>query len=59
MQLFFLILDLALVGAAGLLLFAVLIRRGRGVSYLALAVLLIVLALGLWYTAIRTPPTGL
>ena len=59
MQLFFLVLDLALVGAAALLLFAVLIRRGRGVSYLALALFLIVLALGLWYTAIRTPPTGL
>ena len=37
MQLFFLVLDLALVGAAALLLLAVLIRRGRGMSYLALA----------------------
>jgi hypothetical protein len=59
MQLFFLVLDLALVGAAGLLLLAVLIRRGRGMSYLVLALFLIVLALGLWFTAIRTPPTGL
>ena len=37
----------------------VLFRRGRGLSYFALAVLLIVLAIGLWYTGIRTPPTGL
>ncbi|MEA2662685.1 MAG: hypothetical protein QOH08_2257 [Chloroflexota bacterium] len=59
MQLFFLVLDLALVAAAGLLLLAVIIRRGRGMSHLALAVLLIVLAIGLWYTGIRTPPTGL
>jgi ABC-type proline/glycine betaine transport system permease subunit len=59
MQLFFVGLDLALVGAAALLLLGVLIRRGRGMSYLALALFLIVLALGLWYTAIRTPPTGL
>jgi hypothetical protein len=59
MQLFFLVLDLALVVAAALLLFGVLLRRGRGASYVALALLLIVLAIGLWYTGIRTPPTGL
>ena len=59
MQLFFLALDLALVAAAVLLLLVVLFRRGRGGSYLALAFLLIVLAIGLWYTGIRTPPTGL
>ena len=59
MQLFFLVLDLALIAAAGLLLLIVLFRRGRGLSYFALAVLLIALAIGLWYTAIRTPPAGL
>jgi hypothetical protein len=59
MQFFFLALDLALVAAAALLLLGVLVRRGRGLSYLALAVLLIGLAIGLWYTAIHIPPTGL
>src|SRR5437879_10386315 len=59
MQLFFLILDLALVAAAALLLLGVVIRRGRGRAYLALAILLIALAIGVCDTAIRTPPTGL
>jgi hypothetical protein len=59
MELFLVALDLALVAVAALLLFGVLIRRGRGVSYVALAVLLIVLAIGLWYAGIRTPPAGL
>jgi hypothetical protein len=59
MQLFFVALDLALVVAAVLLLLAVIVRRGRGVSHLALAFLLVVLAIALWYTAIRTPPVGL
>ena len=59
MQLFYLVLDLALVAAAALLLLIVLFRRGRGLSYVALAVLLIGLAIGLWYTGIRIPPTGL
>ena len=58
MELFLVGLDLALVAAAVLLLLAVLIRRGRGISHVALAVLLIALAIGLWYTGIRTPPTG-
>jgi thiamine transporter ThiT len=51
----FLLLDLALVAAAGVLLLLVIIRRGRSVQYMALAVLLIVLALGVWYTTIRAP----
>lgn len=59
MQLFFVVLDLALIGAAALLLLIVLVRRGRGMSYFALAVFLIVLAIALWYTAIRTPAPGL
>jgi hypothetical protein len=51
----FLVLDLALVAGAGLLLLLVIIRRGRSVQYLALAALLIVLAVGVWYTTIRSP----
>lgn len=51
----FLALDIALVASAVLLLFVVVIQRGRSLRYLALAGLLIVLALGVWYTAIRTP----
>ena len=53
--LIFLLLDFALVIAAAVLLLAVIIRRGRSPEYLGLAALLIVLALGVWYTAIRTP----
>jgi len=37
------------------LLLVVIIRRGRSVQYLALAALLIVLAVGVWYTTIRSP----
>ena len=59
MQLFFLALDLALIGSAAILLLIVLARRGRGMSYFALAILLIALAILLWYTGIRTPLTGL
>jgi ABC-type proline/glycine betaine transport system permease subunit len=51
----FLALDFALVALAVLLLLAVIVRRGRAPQYLALAALLIVLAVGVWYTAIRTP----
>jgi ABC-type proline/glycine betaine transport system permease subunit len=53
--LIFLALDLALVVAALALLLAVIIRRGRSPEYLGLAALLIILALGVWYTTIRTP----
>lgn len=59
MQLFFVALSLALVAAAALLLLGVLVRRGRGASMLFLAGLLIALAVGVWYTAIRTPLPGL
>ncbi|MEX2047017.1 MAG: hypothetical protein WEE03_07620 [Chloroflexota bacterium] len=38
-----------------MLLLVVIIRRGQSVQYLALAALLIVLAIGVWYTTIRTP----
>jgi hypothetical protein len=53
--LLFLALDLALVVGALVLLLVVIIRRGRSPAYLGLAALLIVLALGVWYTAIRSP----
>lgn len=51
----FLALVIALLVAAGILLLVVIVR-GRSLQYLALAALLIVLAVGVWYTAIRTSP---
>ena len=53
---FFLALDAALLLGAGVLLLAVIIGKGRSVQYLGLAALLIVLAVGVWFTSIRTPP---
>ncbi len=50
-----LILDLVLVAGAAIFLLLVIVRRGRIATNLALAVLLIVLAATVWYTAIRTP----
>jgi len=50
-----LILDLLLVAGAALFLVLVIIRRGRIATNLGLALLLIVLAATVWYTAIRTP----
>jgi hypothetical protein len=49
------VLDLALVAAAAVLLLLVVIGRGRSTQYLGLAALLILLAVGVWYTAIRSP----
>jgi hypothetical protein len=49
------VLDLALVTGAVVLLLLVVIGRGRSVQYLMLAALLIALAVGVWYTTIRTP----
>ena len=51
----FLILDLTLVAGAAVLLLLVIVRRGQSMQYLALAALLIVLAIGVWYTTIRSP----
>ena len=51
----FLLLDLALVAGAAVLLLLVMIGRGRPVQYLSLAMLLIALAVGVWYTTIRSP----
>ena len=53
--LLFLALDFALVAGAAILLLVVIARRGRSPRYLALAALLIALAIGVWYTAIRAP----
>jgi hypothetical protein len=53
--LFFLALDLALVAGAVILLLVVIVGRGRSPGYLALAALLVFLALGVWYVAIRGP----
>jgi hypothetical protein len=43
------------VAGAAIFLFIVIVRRGRIATNLALALLLIVLAATVWYTAIRTP----
>ena len=48
-------LDLVLVAGGAIFLFLVIARRGRIATNLALALLLIVLAATVWYTAIRTP----
>lgn len=55
LSLFFLLVALGLVLGAALLLLAVLLRRGRGGANVFLAVFLIVLAIGVWFTAIRSP----
>ena len=52
----FLVLDAALLAVAAILLVVVVARRGRSPQYVALAAFLIVLAIGVWYTSIRTPP---
>ncbi len=51
----FLFLVFALLAGAFVLLVVVIVRRGRSIQYLALAALLVALAIGVWYTAIRTP----
>jgi hypothetical protein len=51
-----LVLDLVLVAGAAIFLLLVIVRRGRIATNLGLALLLIVLAATVWYTAIRTPP---
>jgi hypothetical protein len=50
-----LLLDLVLVAGAAIFLMLVIVRRGRIATNLGLALLLIVLAATVWYTAIRTP----
>lgn len=46
-----------LAGGAALLFIVVIFRRERQVSNLALAVLLMALAFGVWWTSIREPLT--
>jgi hypothetical protein len=51
-----LLLDLLLVAGAAIFLLLVVLQRGRLGTNLGLALLLIVLAATVWYTAVRTPP---
>jgi hypothetical protein len=53
--LLFAILAIALVVGAALLLLLVVFRRERQLANLALAILLMVLAVGVWWSAIRSP----
>jgi hypothetical protein len=55
LQLIFVLLALALLFGAAALLLVYLFRRQRRASDLWLAVLLMVLAVGVWWTSIRTP----
>lgn len=55
LQLVFVLLDLALLLGAAALLVVYLFRRQRRGSELSLAMLLIALAIGVWWTSIRTP----
>ena len=55
LQLAFAVLALLLVAGAALLLIAVIFRRKHQPRDLSLAVLLMALAVGVWWTAIRTP----
>ena len=54
-QLLFAALALLLAAGAALLLIVVIFRRERQLSNLALAVLLMALAIGVWWTSIREP----
>jgi hypothetical protein len=55
LQLVFTALALLLAGAAAILLIVVIFRRERQLPNLALAVLLMLLAFGVWWTSIREP----
>lgn len=55
LDLFFVGLALLLAAGAALLLLVVIVRREGQLPYLALAILLIALAVGVWLTAIRNP----
>ncbi len=56
-QLALVVLALALVAVAAVLFLLAVIRRERQVANLLLAILFAVLAVGVWWTAIRTPLT--
>ena len=55
LQLLFAALALLLAAGAALLLMVVIFRRERQLANLSLAILLIALAFGVWWTSIRTP----
>ena len=55
LQLVFVLLALALLLGSALLFIVVMFRRERRGTDFALAVLLLVLAVGVWWTSIRTP----
>ena len=57
LQLLFAALALLLVVGAALLFIVVIFRRERQLPNLALALLLLALAFGVWWTSIRTPLT--
>ncbi len=57
LQLLFAVLALLLVVGAALLFIVVIFRRERQLPNLALALLLLALAFGVWWTSIRTPLT--
>ncbi len=55
LQLLFAALALLLTVGAALLLIVVIFRRERQMANLSLAILLMALAFGVWWTSIRTP----
>ena len=55
LQLIFTVLALLLTVGAALLLLVVVFRRERQLANLSLALLLMGLAVGVWWTGIRTP----
>lgn len=55
LQLVFTILTLLLTAGAALLLLVVVFRREGQLANLSLALLLMALAVGVWWTSVRTP----
>jgi hypothetical protein len=55
LQLLFVLLTLALLLGAAALFVVIMFRKDRRATDLALAVLLLALAVGVWWTSIRTP----
>jgi hypothetical protein len=55
LQLIFTVLALLLTAGAALLLLVVVFRKERQLANLSLALLLMGLAVGVWWTSIRTP----
>ncbi len=55
LQLLFVLLAFALLLGAAVLLLVFIVRGGKRTQDLALGVLLLALAVGVWWTSIRTP----